>query len=102
MLIKHTQYIYDSGLKFYELFQSLGVKFRLMLRKSIATLLISACLVGCQTSNETPADCDVIYETQASLVLSARDAKNRGDEVAFRQYIDQAAQLGADALSFGC
>ncbi len=73
-----------------------------MLRTSISILLTSTCLVGCQTSSETPADCDVIYETQASLVLSARDAKNRGDEVAFRQYIDEAAKLGADALSFGC
>lgn len=94
--------MYESRLKFYELFQSLGTKFGLMLRKSVATLLISACLVGCQTTRETPADCDVINETQASLVLSARDAKNRGDEVAFRQYIDQAAQLSTDALSFGC
>lgn len=73
-----------------------------MLRTSIAILLTSTCLVGCQTSSKTPADCDVIYETQASLVLSARDANNRGDEVAYRQYIDEAAKLGADALSVGC
>ncbi len=80
----------------------MGVKLSVVLRTSISVLLLSAFLVGCQSNNETSADCDVIYETQASLVQSARDAKNRGDEVAFRQYIDEAAKLGADALSVGC
>jgi len=94
--------MYDSGLQFFALFQSLGVKFGIMLRKSIVTLLISACLVGCQTSSETPAECDIIYETQASLVNSAIDAKNRGDWDEYFELIDRAAKLGADALSFGC
>ena len=80
----------------------MGVKFRPMLRTGIAILLTSACLVGCQSSSEPPADCDIINDLQASLVLSARDAKNRGDLDAYFEFIDMAANLSADALSFGC
>ena len=80
----------------------MDAKFGLVIRICIGILLTSVFLVGCQSSSETPADCYIVYETQAGLVQSARDAKNRGDEAAFREFIDMAATLGADALSWGC